>query len=169
MWFLVNGRVYFETLMFLALVYILNIMWSHYKVRKVKFFRNLYLILILKKSNIPTSYKYFTTLFWGNDLNWKLINLLHRFMSESTGLRAFHCKTLQGVKYYNISRCYFLMKIFFRFKYHFSLCSFCNFQKENVIRLFSKCNKVNSLWTEITHFFGTDMFNSTDCLFGLLK
>ena len=66
--------VYIEILMFLALLYGLTIMWLrlkkyYYKFRNVKFFKDLYLLLILLKSNIPTSQEYFPTLFRENKLN----------------------------------------------------------------------------------------------------
>ena len=54
----------------------------------------------------------------------------------------------------------------------FPLCSFCNCQNENMVYLFSKCVKVNSLWTEITLFLQireADTYNFIDCLFGLFK
>ena len=41
----------------------------YYKFRSVNFFKDLYLILIVLKSNIPTSQEYFPTLLRENNLN----------------------------------------------------------------------------------------------------
>ena len=48
----------------------------------------------------------------------------------------------------------FLYEKLFQFKNSFSpLCSFNKCQRESVFHLFSKCDEVNSLWTEITDYF----------------
>ena len=108
--------------------------------------KELYSILISKKTSIPTSQQYFNSLFPDSNLDWKLIYLLPREISRSTSCRAFQYKILKNVLYLN--------KMLFRFgKTPSPLCSFCKLHDETLIHLFSSCNQVISLWIEIKLFF----------------
>ena len=104
--------------------------------------KELYSILISKKSSIPTSQQFFNTLFPDLNLDWMLIYLLPREISRNPNLRAFQFKILNNVLYLN--------KILFRFvKTPSPLCSFCKLQDETLIHLFSSCNQLISLWIKI--------------------
>ena len=97
--------------------------------------KELYSILISKKSSIPTSQQYFNSLFSDSNLDLKLIYLLPREINRSTSCGAFQYKILNNVLYLN--------KMLFRFgKTPSSLCSFCKLHEESLtlIHLFSSCN-----------------------------
>ena len=83
---------------------------SYYKFRNVKFFKDLYLILILQKSKK-------STLFRENNLNRELIYLLSTTLSGNTKLSKFHNKMVHNVLFLN-------GKLF-----HFTICSspLCSF------------------------------------------
>ena len=66
----------------------------------LNFFIDLYLILIIQKSNIPISQEYFTTLFRENNLNRELTYLLPRTITRSTKLKAFNSKMLDNVLFF---------------------------------------------------------------------
>ena len=98
----------------------------------------------------PTSQQYFKTLFPHLNLDWKLIYLLPRILTKNTSLRAFQYKVLKNVLYLNHK--------LFQFKVSTtSLCSYCIRHDETVQHLFSTCNEVISLWTEIKLYFVNDV------------
>ena len=108
--------------------------------------KELYSILIPKKTSMPTSQQYFNSLFSDSNLHWKLMYLLPREISRSTSCRAFQYKILNNALYLN--------KMLLRFrKTPYPLCSFCKLHDENPIHIFSGCNQVISLWIEIKLFF----------------
>ena len=90
----------------------------------------------------PTSQQYFKTLFPHLNLDWKLIYLLPRILTKNTSLRAFQYNVLSNVLYLN-------HKLFQIRASTNSLCLYCNQHDETVQHLFSICNQVISLYTEI--------------------
>ena len=98
----------------------------------------------------PTSQQCFKILFPHLNLDWKLIYLLPRILTKNTSLRAFQYKVLNSVLYLNLK--------LFQFKVSaISICSYCNKHDETVQHLFSACNEVISLWTEIKLYFVNDI------------
>ena len=98
----------------------------------------------------PTSQQYFKTLIPHLNLDWKLIYLLPRKLTKNPSLRAFQYKVLKNMLYLNHK--------LFQFKVSTtSLCSYCNKHDETVHHLFSTCNEVISLWTEIKLYFLNDI------------
>ena len=94
----------------------------------------------------PTSQHYFKILFPHLNLDWKLIYLLPQILTKNTSLRAFQYKVLNNVLYLNHK--------LFQFKISTtSLCLYCNKHDEALQHLFSTCNEVISLWTEIKLYF----------------
>ena len=104
--------------------------------------KELYSILISKKTSIPTSQQYFDSLFPDSNLDWKLTFFLPREVSRSTSCRAFQNKILNNVLYLN--------KLLFRFgKTPSPLCSLWKLHNETLIHLFSSCNQVILMWIKI--------------------
>ena len=94
----------------------------------------------------PTSQQCFKTFFPHLNLDWKLISLLPQILTKNTSLRAFQYKVLNNVLYLNHK--------LFQFKVSTtSLCLYCNKHDEALQHLFSTCNEVISLWTEIKLYF----------------
>ena len=70
-------------------------------------------------------------------------------LTKNTFLRAFQYKVLNNVLCLNLK--------LFQFKViTTSLCLYCNQFDESVQQLFSNCNKLISLWTEIKLYFAND-------------
>ena len=105
----------------------------------------------------PTSQQYFKTLFLHLNLDWKLIHLLPRILTKNTSLRSFQYKVLNNVLYLNHKH--------FQFKVSTtSLYFYCDQHDETVRHLFSNCNKVTSLWTEIKLYFANNIKLIALCL-----
>ena len=66
--------------------------------------KNLYQILISKKTSIPTSQQYFNSFFPDSNLDWKLLYLLPREICRSTNFRAFQYKIFNNVSYLNLEK-----------------------------------------------------------------
>ena len=106
-------------------------------------------LTISQNMSTPTS-QHFKTLFPNLNLDWKLNYLLPRILTKNTSLRAFQYKLLNNVLYLNHK--------LFQFKVSTTyLCSYCNKHDETVQHLFSTCNEVISLWTEIKLYFVNDI------------
>ena len=104
----------------------------------------------------PTSQQYFKTLFPHLNLNYKLIYLLPRILTNSSSLRAFQHNVLNNVLYMNHK--------LFQFKVsRTSLCSYCNQHDETIQYLFRNCNEVFSLCIEIKLYFADDIKLITLC------
>ena len=98
----------------------------------------------------PNSQQYFKTLFPHLNLNQKLIYLLPRILTKNTSLRAFQYKFLNNAVYLNHK--------LFQFKVSTTaLYSYCNQHDKIVHHLFSPCNEVISLWTELKLYFVNDI------------
>ena len=74
----------------------------------------------------------------------------------------------------NVHNVLLLNEKLFQFrKYSFPLCTFCKRPNENTINLFSQCDRLNFLRTEIIHIMfpnvATNPFNFTDCLYELFN
>ena len=98
----------------------------------------------------PTSQQYFKILFPHLDFDWKLIYLLPRILTKNTSLRAFQYNVLNNVLYLNHKLFQFRVRTI-------SLCSYCNQHDETVQHIFSTCNQVILLWTEIKLYFLNDI------------
>ena len=66
--------------------------------------KELYSILISKKTSIPTSQQYFNSFFPDSNLDWKLLYLLPREICRSTNFRAFQYKIFNNVSYLNLEK-----------------------------------------------------------------
>ena len=98
----------------------------------------------------PTSQKHFKTLLPHLNLDSKFIYLLPRILTKSTSLRALQYNVLDNVLYLNHK--------LFQFKVTTTyLCSYCNKHDETLQHLFSTCDEVISLWTEIKIYFVNDI------------
>ena len=96
-------------------------------------------------------------LFLHLNLDWKLIHLLPRILTKNTSLRDFRYKVLNNVLYLNHKH--------FQFKVNTtSLYFYCDQHDETVRHLFSNCNKVTSLWTEIKLYFANNIKLIALCL-----
>ena len=84
------------------------------------------------------------------NLDWKLVYLLPRILTKNTSLGAFHYKVLNNVLYFNNKLLQFKVSTN-------SFCWYCNQHDESVQHLFSNCNEVTSLWTEIKLYFANDI------------
>ena len=119
--------------------------------------KEIYSLIISQDMSTPTSKQYFQTLFPHLNLDWKLIYLLPRVLTKNASLSAFQYKVLNNVLYLNLK--------LFQFKLSTtSLCSYCNQHTEIAQHLFSKCNKVISLWAEINFYFVNDIKLIALCL-----
>ena len=112
--------------------------------------KEIYSLIISKDMSTPTSQQYFKTSFPHLNLDWKLIYLLPWTSTKNTSLRALQYKVLNKVLYSNLKL--FQVKVSTT-----SLCLYCNQHDETVQHLFSKCNKVISLWAEIKLYFANDI------------
>ena len=108
--------------------------------------KEIYSLIISQDMSTPTSQQYFKTLFPHLNLDWKLIYLLPRILTKNTSLRAFQYNVLSNVLYLN-------HKLFQIRASTNSLCLYCNQHDETVQHLFSICNQVISLQTEIKLYF----------------
>ena len=120
-------------------------------------------LLISQNMSTSTSQQCCKTLFPHLNLDEKVIYFLPRILTKNTSLRAFQYKVLNNVLYLNHK--------FFHFRVSTtSLCLYCNQHNEAVQHLFSTCNQVISLWTEIKlYFVKANSIMSTDFHFGLYK
>ena len=84
------------------------------------------------------------------NLDWKLVYLLPRILTKNTSLRAFQYKVLNSALYFNHNLLQFKVSAN-------SFCWYCNQHDESVQHLFSNCNEVTSLWTEIKLYFANDI------------
>ena len=128
--------------------------------------KEIYSLIIFQNISTPTAQQYFKTLFPHLNFDWKLIYLLPRILTKNISLRDFQYKVLNNVLYLNHK--------LFQFKVSTtSLCSYCNEHDETVQHIFSTCNEVIPLGTELKLYFVNNIKlianMSTDFHFGLYR
>ena len=106
--------------------------------------KEIYSLVISQNMSTPSSQQYFKTSFPHLNLDWKLIYNLPRI------LRCLQYKVLNNVLYLNHKLFQFMVSAT-------SLCLYCNQYDETVQHLFSSCNEVISLWTEMELYFINDI------------
>ena len=104
--------------------------------------KELYSIITLNIGTIPTSQKYFECLFPNSDLDWNVIYILPRLVTQDTQLRAFQYKILNNILYLN-------KKLFHFGDSETPLCSFCNNFDETPKHVFAGCTHVIENWSEM--------------------
>ena len=102
----------------------------------------LYLMLIAKLNETPTSQTYFVNKFNDPNLDWKFIYILPRRITLDCYARAFQYKILHNALFLN-------KKLFIFGKTNTAFCSFCNLFDETIVHLFCECGKTKALWNEL--------------------
>ena len=108
--------------------------------------KELYSIATLHNSTVPTSQKYFDSIFSESSLDWNLIYVLPRLTTKDTQLRAFQYKILHNILYLN--------KKLFQFGNSESpMCSFCKRYGETPFHIFCSCIHVVETWSQLGNYF----------------
>ena len=108
--------------------------------------KEFYNILILKINENPTSENTIKNILNSGDINWRRAYTLAREVTIDNYSRNFHFKITHNLL--------FLNKVLNRM--HISetnLCPFCQREDETIVHLFSQCNTILNLWTQIKSFF----------------
>ena len=107
--------------------------------------KELYLLSIVLKNELPTSQKYFCNIFLNLQVEWKKIYFLPRKISNDTNLSMFQYKILNHILYLN-------KQLFISNKKNNKLCSYCKLQDETINRIFVECKIAIKLWSDSRHY-----------------
>ena len=108
--------------------------------------KEIYILLINKIWEKPTSEGKIEQQLSLNSLNWSKIYMLGRKMTLDSYSRQFHFKLTHNIL--------FLNKALKRMKLvNSSMCSYCNAVEETPVHLFAECQNVISLWGHVQEFF----------------
>ena len=110
--------------------------------------RELYNFRVKKLYRAPTAQGSIQKFLNMNNLPWKDIYRLSRYISVDSFSRMFQYKVLNNILFLNSS-------LFAMGLCETSLCSFCQGEKETFHHLFSTCNVTTNVWQELTTFFSS--------------
>ena len=102
----------------------------------------IYTMKIMKIKDTPTSQNNIETQIQENDLRWEILYTFGRTCTIDSFTRNFDFKCTHNIL--------FLNKMLFKWKMVASpLCSFCKQEDEHILHLFSRCNYVKNLWSQL--------------------
>ena len=104
--------------------------------------KEIYTVIIRKTKRIPSSQKYFENIFPLENINWKNVYILPRFITYNTYSRVFQYKLLNNILYLN-------KKLHLFGKVDSPKCSFCNQVDETPRHIFAECIYSQQLWSRL--------------------
>ena len=112
--------------------------------------KEIYIILINKICEKPTSEDKIEQVLGVVNLNWSKVYMLGRRITLDSYSRQFHFKLTHNILFLNkaLKRMNLVVS---------SMCSFCNIEEETPIHLFSECQYVIGAWGQVQSFFSSKL------------